>query len=164
MDRAIYPGSFDPPTLGHLDIVERAAGLFGELIVAIGTNTGKQPFLKVEDRVGLLKESVAKYGNVKVATFEGLLVDFARASACTVLVRGLRAVSDFEYEFRVAMANRRMAPEIETLFLITRDEYSFLSSTVVREVARLGGDPSTFVPGPVAKLIREAIAKTNPAG
>ena len=154
MQRAIYPGSFDPPTLGHMDIVQRAAGLFDELTVAIGSNTGKTPFLPTEDRVNLLVECVQGHQNVTVSTFDGLLVDFARTLDCQVLVRGLRAVSDFEYEFRVAMANRRLAPEIETLFLITRDEYSFLSSTVVREVARLGGDATAFVPEPVARRLR----------
>jgi pantetheine-phosphate adenylyltransferase len=155
MRRAIYPGSFDPPTLGHMDIVERASGLFDELVMAIGVNTEKVPFLPVNDRVSLLKECTEPYGNVEVSTFSGLLVDYARSMDCKVLIRGLRAVSDFEYEFRVTMANRRMAPEIETLFLITRDEYSFLSSSVVREVARLGGNPSAFVPAPVAARIVE---------
>ena len=155
MRRAIYPGSFDPPTLGHLDIVERASGLFDELVMAIGINTEKVPFLPVDDRLSLLRECTAPLGNVEISTFSGLLVDYARSIDCNVLIRGLRAVSDFEYEFRVTMANRRMAPEIETLFLITRDEYSFLSSSVVREVARLGGDPSAFVPEHVAERIME---------
>ena len=155
MRRAIYPGSFDPPTLGHMDIVERASGLFDELVMAIGVNTEKAPFLPVDDRLALLRQCTAALGNVEISTFSGLLVDYARSMDCNVLIRGLRAVSDFEYEFRVTMANRRMAPEIETLFLITRDEYSFLSSSVVREVARLGGDPSDFVPGPVAARILE---------
>ncbi|MBS1723990.1 MAG: pantetheine-phosphate adenylyltransferase [Armatimonadetes bacterium] len=153
MRRAIYPGSFDPPTLGHLDVIERAARLFDELVVAIGVNTDKAPFLPADDRLALLKECTSTLDNVKVTTFQGLLVDYARSVECGVLVRGLRAVSDFEYEFRVAMANRKLDPSIETVFLITRDEYSFLSSTVVREVARLGGDPSGFVPEPVARFI-----------
>ena len=151
MRRAIYPGSFDPPTLGHLDIIERASGLFDELIVAIGVNSDKAPFLPVEDRSRLLEECAKPLKNVRVAVFKGLLVNFADAESCSVIVRGLRAVSDFEYEFRVAMANRKLAPHVETLFLITRDEYSFLSSSVVREVARLGGDATPFVPGPVAR-------------
>jgi pantetheine-phosphate adenylyltransferase len=160
MRRAIYPGSFDPPTLGHMDIVERASGLFDELVMAIGVNTDKAPFLPVDVRLALIEECTQHLGNVRVSTFSGLLVDYAKSQDCQVLVRGLRAVSDFEYEFRVAMANRRMAPEIETLFLITRDEYSFLSSSVVREVARLGGDPSVFVPAPVAA---EIVASRKPA-
>ena len=155
MRRAIYPGSFDPPTLGHLDIVERASGLVDELVMAIGTNSDKAPFLPVEDRVELLRQSTAHLENVTISTFSGLLVDYARSIECHVLIRGLRAVSDFDYEFRVTMANRRLAPEIETLFLITRDEYSFLSSSVVREVARLGGDTSLFAP----KIVSDRIAK-----
>ena len=155
MRRAIYPGSFDPPTLGHLDIVERASGLVDELVMAIGTNSDKAPFLPVEDRVELLRQSTAHLANVTISTFSGLLVDYARSIECHVLIRGLRAVSDFDYEFRVTMANRRLAPEIETLFLITRDEYSFLSSSVVREVARLGGDTSLFAP----KVVSDRIAK-----
>jgi pantetheine-phosphate adenylyltransferase len=153
MRRAVYPGSFDPPTLGHVDVVERASRLFDELVVAIGVNTDKEPFLATDDRLCLLKECCAPMANVRVATFQGLLVDFAREQGCQVIVRGLRAVSDFEYEFRVAMANRRMAPEVETLFLVTKEEYSFLSSTVVREVARLGGDARKFVPSNVADRI-----------
>ncbi len=153
MRRAVYPGSFDPPTLGHIDIVERASKLFDELIVAIGVNSDKSPFLPVEDRKSLLSECLGHLNNVKVLDFAGLLVDFARQQDCQVIVRGLRAVSDFEYEFRVGMANRRMAPGIETLFLISRDEYSFLASSVVREVARLGGDTALFVPPAVSKAI-----------
>jgi len=150
---AIYPGSFDPPTLGHVDIIERAAKLFPRLIVSVGTNSDKQPFLSVEERLVCLREVVAAYPNVTVGSFDGLLVQHARDHNCRVLVRGLRAVSDFEYEFRIAMANRSLAPDIETIFLITRDEYSFLASSVVREVARLGGDYRGFVPDPVARCI-----------
>lgn len=153
MRRAIYPGSFDPPTLGHLDIVERASGLADELVVAIGVNSEKTPFLPVEDRVDLLRECTSHLPNVSVSTFSGLLVDYADSLECHVLIRGLRAVSDFDYEFRVTMANRRLAPNIETLFLITRDQYSFLSSSVVKEVARLGGDTRLFVPDAVAERI-----------
>lgn len=159
MRRAIYPGSFDPPTLGHLDIVERAAGLVDELIVAIGVNSDKTPFLPVNDRVDLLRTCSSHLPNVSVSTFSGLLVDYAKSVDCHVLIRGLRAVSDFDYEFRVTMANRRLAPNIETLFLITRDEYSFLASSVVKEVARLGGDTRLFTPDVVA----ERIAKRNQA-
>lgn len=151
--RAIYPGSFDPPTLGHLDIIERAARQFDELIVGIGVNSDKPPFLDTQDRLSALRECTAGMAGVTVESFEGLLVEHARARGCQVIVRGLRAVSDFEYEFRVAMANRRLAPEIETLFLITRDEYSFLASSVVRDVARHGGNYQAFVPEAVGKLI-----------
>ncbi len=157
MRRAIYPGSFDPPTFGHLDIAERAAGLFDELIVAVGENSDKAPFLPVEDRVAALEECVGSLRNVRVTSFRGLLVDFARGQGCHVLVRGLRAVSDFEYEFRVTMANRRLAPEVETVFLFARDEYSFLASSVVREVNRLGGDVSEFVPEAVRRRLGHSV-------
>lgn len=157
MRRAVYPGSFDPPTFGHLDIAERASKLFDELIVAIGVNSDKPPFLAVDDRLELLRENLAHLKNIRVMDFSGLLVDFARTQNCDVLIRGLRAVSDFEYEFRVAMANRKLAPLIETLFLITRDEYSFLASSVVREVAKLGGETTLFVPKSVAERIAKVV-------
>ncbi len=157
--RAIYPGSFDPPTLGHMDILERAARMFDELIVAVGKNSEKEGFLSPEERVDGLKQCVEHLPNVRVESFDGLLVEFAKQQDCEVLVRGLRAISDFEYEFRVAMANRRLAANVETLFLMTRDEYSFLASSVVREVAALGGDYRTFVPPPVAEIIDKKLAK-----
>ncbi|MBX3096602.1 MAG: pantetheine-phosphate adenylyltransferase [Fimbriimonadaceae bacterium] len=150
---AIYPGSFDPPTRGHLDLIERASTLFDHLIVGVGVNTTKTPFISNEDRVAALTELVEPFPNVTVETFEGLLVTFARSRDCRILVRGLRAVTDFDYEFRVALANRQLAPEIETAFLLAREEYSFLASSVVREVAMLGGDLSHFVPPVVEKLI-----------
>lgn len=155
---AIYPGSFDPPTLGHLDVVVRAAHLFDELIVAVGVNSDKAPFLSVEDRLSSLEECVQGMANVRVESFEGLLVDYARRKDCQRIVRGLRAISDFDYEFRVTLANRAMAPEIETVFLITKEEHSFLASSVVREVARLGGRYEGFVPPPVVEKIRKALA------
>lgn len=155
MRRALYPGSFDPLTFGHLDIIERAADVFDELIVAIGVNSEKSPFLSVEDRLDLLKSCTSGLKNVSVSTFSGLLVDYAHTVDCQILVRGLRAVSDFEYEFRVSMANRKLAPDVETLFLMTRDEHSFLASSVVREVAKFGGDVTPFVPQIVAERIAQ---------
>jgi pantetheine-phosphate adenylyltransferase len=152
---AIYPGSFDPPTLGHLDLVERSIRLFDRLIVAVGENSEKPAMLDAADRASVLRECVAGLPSVEVASFRGLLVEFARERGCTTVVRGLRAVGDFEYEARVAMANRRLAPEIETVFLFTQEKYSFLASSVVREVARLGGDVRGFVPAPVARLLVE---------
>lgn len=149
----VYPGSFDPPTLGHLDIIERASKLVDKLIVAIGVNSQKTPFLPVDVRLDALRECTQSLGNVEVATFDGLLVNFAKSRESRVLIRGLRAVSDFDYEFRIAMANRSLAPEVETIFLIARDEYSFLASSVVREVATLGGDYAQFVPPSVAEKI-----------
>ena len=155
--RAIYPGSFDPPTFGHLDVIARAATLFDELVVAVGTNSEKTPFLPAQERAEALQECCEAIGNVTVTTFSGLLVDAAHSMQSRILVRGLRAVTDYDYEFRIAMANRKLAPEIETVFLIAREEHSFLSSTVVREVAKLGGDYSKFVPGPVAERIRHRL-------
>jgi pantetheine-phosphate adenylyltransferase len=139
-----------------LDIALRASGLFDELIVAVGTNSGKAPFLTVAERIESLTDCLAGVKNVRVSSFDGLLVDFAESQGCRVIVRGLRAVSDFEYEFRVAMANKRLRPEIETLFLMSRDEHSFLASSVVREVARLGGDTSSFVPPVVEAMVKRA--------
>lgn len=155
--RAIYPGSFDPPTFGHLDVIERAATLFDELVVAIGTNSKKSTFLPVEERVEALQACCAGFANVRVTTFSGLLIEAARSLDSRILVRGLRAVTDYDYEFRIAMANRKLAPEIETVFLIAREEHSFLSSTVVREVATLGGDYTKFVPAPVVERIKRRI-------
>jgi len=154
---AIYPGSFDPPTFGHLDLIERASQLFDEVVVAVGVNTTKRPFLPLEARLSALRELAEPFANVSVESFSGLLVTFARSRDCRILVRGLRAVTDFDYEFRVALANRQLAPEIETVFLLAREEYSFLASSVVREVATLGGDLSHFVPNVVAKLIQAQI-------
>lgn len=145
----IYPGSFDPPTLGHLDIVERAAALVDRLVVGIGVNSSKHAFLAEEHRLQAMKESTAHLKHVEVEVFNGLLINFAREKGGMVLVRGLRAVTDYDFEFRIAMANRSMAPEIETVFLLARDEYSFLASSVVREVATLGGDYRRWVPEPV---------------
>ncbi|MCB0825508.1 MAG: pantetheine-phosphate adenylyltransferase [Armatimonadetes bacterium] len=156
--RAIYPGSFDPPTNGHLDIIERGAKMFDHLIVGIGVNSEKAPFLSVEDRLQLLTECCSHLPNVEVMSFDGLLVHFAKEQNSTVLLRGLRAITDFDYEFRIALANRSLAPDIETTFLIASEEFSFLASSVVREVARLGGDYGKFVPEPVARCIAARLA------
>ncbi|MBS1706918.1 MAG: pantetheine-phosphate adenylyltransferase [Armatimonadetes bacterium] len=155
--KAIYPGSFDPPTLGHLDVVERAAKIFDEVIVAVGINSAKVPFLPVEDRVQGLQAMVSHLPNVSVMSFSGLLVDFATSQSAQVLVRGLRLTGDFDYEFQTALANRRLNPAIETIFLMTKWEHSYLSSSVVREVASLGGDYSGFVVPAVAEIIRNRI-------
>ncbi len=156
---AIYPGSFDPPTLGHIDIVKRAAGVFDELVVAVGLNSDKVPFMPVQERIDALFECCAEFKNVSVTSFEGLLVDAARAHGSNVLVRGLRAITDYDYEFRIAMANRKLAPEIETVFLIASEEFSFLSSSVVREVAKLKGDYRQFVPVCVADRLKQRIGR-----
>lgn len=152
---AVYPGSFDPPTLGHLDIVERGARLFDRLIVAVGRNSSKEPFLSAEERVNVIRESCAHLPNVEVEAFDGLLVEFVQAKGARSIVRGLRAVADFEYEFQIAMVNRKIAPDVDSVFLMTHWDYSYLSSSVVREVARLGGDVTSLVPpATIAALAR----------
>lgn len=154
---AIYPGSFDPPTLGHLDVIQRAHRLFDRLIVAVGTNSSKTPLFTTEERVDALTKSVAHLENVEIDTFSGLLIEYAKSKGAKSLVRGLRATADFEYEFQMAMINRRLDSDVETVFLMTSWEHSYLSSSMVREVALLGGDYREFVPSPVAKLIGGAL-------
>jgi pantetheine-phosphate adenylyltransferase len=155
---AIYPGSFDPPTLGHMDVLERAARLFERVVVAVGVNPTKQALLSQEERQRALIGATCGLANVEVGAFEGLLVEYARSLGATAIVRGLRATSDFDYEFQIAITNRRLAPEIETVFLMTKWEHSFLSSSVVREVAQLGGDYAQFVPPAVAAVLAERLA------
>ena len=142
---AIYPGTFDPLTNGHTDLVERGAGLFDRLIVAIAPNPIKNPVFSPDERVEIAQKVLGRLGNVEVQRFDGLLVNFAAKTGANVIVRGLRAVSDFEYEFQLAGMNRRLRPEIETMFLMPAEQYSFLSSSMVREIAMLGGDISPFV-------------------
>ncbi len=139
MKLAIYPGSFDPPTLGHIDVIERSAKLFDDLIVGVGVNASKQPLLSAEQRVQVIRESCAHLENVRVETFQGMLIDFAKTVGARAIVRGLRATVDFEYEFQMAMVNHRLSENLETLFLMTRWDYSYMSSSIVREVALLGG-------------------------
>lgn len=155
MSRAIYPGSFDPVTLGHLDIIKRSAEMFDELIVGVLTNTAKSPLFSLEERVNMLKNVVSDIPNVKVAGFEGLLVDFARQNDIKVIVRGLRAVTDFEYELQIAQSNRKVAPDIDTVFLTTNIAYSYLSSSVVKEYASFGVDVKDFVPEEIQGILRE---------
>ena len=153
MRRAIYPGSFDPVTNGHLDIIERARKLFDEVIVAVAHNDEKQPLLPLKERLDLLRETAGKIDNVRIAQFKGLLVEFARAEKAGAVIRGLRAVSDFEFEFQMALMNRNLNAAVETIFLMPKEEYTYLSSRIVREIARLGGNVSTFVPDCVAKAL-----------
>lgn len=150
---AIYPGSFDPLTLGHLDLIERAAHIFDEVIVAVGVNSRKQTFFSAAERLEMVKASVKSIKNVKVDSFDGLLVDYARSKKVHVLLRGLRAFSDFEYEFQMALANRKLAPGIEAIFLMPKETHSYISSSTVREIVDRGGDISQFVPPPVKKFI-----------
>jgi pantetheine-phosphate adenylyltransferase len=154
MRRAIYPGSFDPVTNGHLDVIERARKLFDEVVVAVAHNDEKQPLFSLEDRLDLLRETAGKIDSVRIAEFEGLLVEFARKEQAGAVIRGLRAISDFEFEFQMALMNRKLDAAVETIFLMPKEEYTYLSSRIVKEIARLGGDVSGFVPGCVAKALR----------
>ena len=153
MRRAIYPGSFDPVTNGHLDVVERARKLFDEVIVAVAHNDEKQPLFTLQERLDLLRETFGKVDNVRIASFNGLLVDFAVKEQAGAVIRGLRAVSDFEFEFQMALMNRKLEGAVEAIFLMPKEEYTYLSSRIVKEIARLGGDVSKFVPAPVAKVL-----------
>ena len=153
MRRAIYPGSFDPITNGHLDVIERARKLFDEVVVAVAHNDEKQPLFSLNDRLDLLRETAGKIDNVRIAEFEGLLVEFARNEKAGVVIRGLRAISDFEFEFQMALMNRKLDSAVETIFLMPKEEYTYLSSRIVKEIARLGGDVSGFVPAYVAKAL-----------
>jgi pantetheine-phosphate adenylyltransferase len=159
MRRAIYPGSFDPVTNGHLDVIERARKLFDEVVVAVAHNDEKQPLFSLEHRLDLLRETAGKIGNVRIAEFEGLLVEFARKEEAGAVVRGLRAISDFEFEFQMALMNRKLDPVVETIFLMPKEEYTYLSSRIVKEIARLGGDVSGFVPACVAKALRSKFSR-----
>ena len=158
MRRAIYPGSFDPVTNGHVDVVERARKLFDEVIVAVAHNDEKQPLFPLPERLDLLQQTVGKMENVRIAQFHGLLVDFAAAQEASAVIRGLRAVSDFEFEFQMALMNRKLESSVETIFLMPKEEYTYLSSRLVKEIARLGGDVSKFVPDLVAKALRKKFA------
>lgn len=159
MKSAVYPGTFDPVTYGHLDVIKRSAEMFDELIVGVLTNVEKQPFFTVEERVEMIKRETRDLPNVKIAMFEGLQIDFARSHGASIIVRGLRAITDFEYELKMAQTNRIMAPEIDTLFLTTSLEYSYLSSSTVKEVASFGGDISHFVTPEIEKAVLEKIRK-----
>ena len=158
MRRAIYPGSFDPITAGHLDVIHRAARLFDELIVAVAFNDQKKTMFAAEERVALIRETTKDVGNIRVASFGGLLVEFARAENAVAVVRGLRAISDFEFEFQMALMNRKLDSAIETIFLTPREEFTYLSSRIVKEIARLGGNVEAFVPPSVARALREKFA------
>lgn len=148
--KAIYAGSFDPITCGHVDVIERASKIFEELVVAVACNVSKTPLFSVEERLGHIKASLNNIKNVKVDSFDGLLVDYAQQINAKVLVRGLRALTDFEYEFQMALTNRKLAENIETIFLMPKEQYSYISSKMIKEIIALGGDASCFVP-PVVK-------------
>ena len=152
---AVYPGTFDPITNGHVDLVDRAARLFDRLVIGVAESPGKGPALPLEVRVSLAREAVAHHPHVEVRGFNGLLAHFVAEVGAGVLMRGLRAVSDFEYEFQLASMNRHLIPDVETLFLTPAEQYGFISSTLVREIARLGGDVSGFVPPAVNAALQE---------
>ena len=151
----IYPGTFDPLTNGHFDLAQRAARLFERVIVAVAKNPSKTPLFDLNKRIALAKEALKGLANIEVTGFEGLLIDCARQHQAHVILRGLRAVSDFEYEFQLASMNRNMMPELETLFLTPAEQHSFISANLVREIAKLGGDVTQFVPAIVAKALKE---------
>jgi len=153
--RAIYPGSFDPVTNGHLDLITRALGLFDEVIIGVADNEAKNALFTTEERVDLIRRSVGERKGLTVESLNGLLVDFCRRREAFVVIRGLRAVSDFEFEFQMALTNRRLEPKIETIFLTPREDCIFLSSRIVKEVARLGGDVAPFVSSPVLAALKE---------
>jgi pantetheine-phosphate adenylyltransferase len=157
--KALYPGTFDPPTNGHVDLIQRGSKLFDHLTVAVLNNRGKDPLFTVSERMEMLGEATRTLGNVSVAMFNGLMVDFARQHEATAVLRGIRAISDYEYEFQMALMNRRLAPDIETVFLQPAGRYSFVSSRMVKEVFSFGGDITGLVPPNVLKRLRNRMTK-----
>jgi len=155
---AVYPGTFDPITNGHLDIIERGSRLFDRVIIALLGNPEKKPLFTIRERVALIEKVIPGLPNVSVSTFDGLLVDYVRECGAHVIVRGLRALSDFEYEFQMALMNRRLDPEVETVFMMPAEAYSYVSSRLVKEVATLGGDVGGLVPEPVARAVADRLA------
>ena len=158
MRRAVYPGNFDPITNGHLDIIERAAGMFDEVIVAVGKNLGKSPLFSAEERMEMIREACGHLPNVTADSYEDLTVRYAASKGARVIVRGLRALSDFDYEFEMALTNRRLDSTMETVFLMTNAEYSFLSSSLVKEVAAFGGSVEGLVPKVVQEHLNKVLA------
>lgn len=159
MQRAVYPGTFDPVTYGHIDIIKRAAKLYDEVIVAVAANVAKEPLFDVSDRVSMLKQATKNLPNVKIDTFNQLMVDYVQSKNIKVVIRGLRMISDFEYEFQMALTNRKLNKDIEIVFMMPNESYSFVSSKLIKEVARLGADLSEFVPGFVEKKLKKILLK-----
>ncbi|MBI3919948.1 MAG: pantetheine-phosphate adenylyltransferase [Armatimonadetes bacterium] len=157
MQIAVYPGSFDPITNGHIDIIERTAQIFDRVVVAVAINEEKLPVFTVEERVEIIRDAIRHVPNVEVDQFAGLLVDFMRQQQSNVVVRGLRAISDFEYEFQMAQMNKQLYPQMETLFMMTQPEHGYLSSRIVKEIARFGGQVDQMVPGVVATQLKEKL-------
>ena len=158
---AVYPGSFDPLTNGHLDVISRGSRIFDRLIVSVLSNTGKVPLFELEDRMEMIREAASHFLNVRVDSFDGLLVDYAERCGANAILRGIRAISDYESELQMALMNRRMRPETETIFLMAGEEYSFISSRMVKEIITLGGDVGNFVPASVAERLRLKLGSTN---
>jgi len=159
--KALYPGTFDPPTNGHLDLIQRGSKLFDHLLVAVLVNPVKNPLFTVQERVDMLKEVTAGLPNISVSTFNGLMVDYARQEGCSAVMRGIRAISDYEYEFQMALMNRRLAPDVETVFLQPAGRYSYVSSRMLKEVSSLGGDVTGLLPPSVLKRVRARIKNGN---
>ncbi len=155
MQKVIYPGTFDPVTNGHIDVIKRAAELFSYVVVTVAVNPGKEPLFSTEKRVAMLKESLNGFENVTVDSFNGLVVDHAKQVGATGIIRGLRAISDFEYEFQMALMNRKLAENISTIFLMPHEKYTYLNSTIIRNLAHLHSDVSEFVPSVVVKALKE---------
>jgi pantetheine-phosphate adenylyltransferase len=158
---AIYPGSFDPVTYGHIDLIKRAQEIFSELIVAVAHNPHKKPLFSVKERVQMLKRATSDLKGIIVEDFDELVVDYARKKKAKVLIRGLRMISDFEYEFQMALTNRKLAPDIETIFLMPQESYSYLSSRLLKEASSLGADLSSFVPDFVERALKKKLHKTS---
>lgn len=159
--RAIYPGSFDPVTYGHIDLIKRAQAIFQEVIVAVAHNPHKRPLFSVKERVEMLKKATQGLEGIAIDEFDGLVVDYARKQKARVIIRGLRMISDFEYEFQMALTNRRLNPHIETIFLMPQESYSYLSSKLLKEAASLGADLSSFVPEFVEKALKKKLRKVS---
>ncbi len=155
--KAVYPGTFDPVTYGHLDVIKRVSKLYDTVLVAVADSREKSTLFSTEERVKMMREATAGYDNVTVESFEGLVVDYAIANSAGVMVRGIRMISDFEYEFQMALTNRKLKPEIETVFMMPNESYSYLSSKLIKEIARLGSDVSSFVPENVEKKLKEKL-------
>lgn len=160
-ERAIYPGSFDPVTYGHLDLIKRAREIFPDLIVAVAHNPHKKPLFPVQERVAMLKKATAEYQGIAIDDFDGLVIEYARRKKARVLIRGLRMLSDFEYEFQMALTNRKLASDIETIFLMPQESFSYISSKLLKEAASLGADLSSFVPDFVERGLKKKLKK-NP--
>ncbi|TES94279.1 MAG: pantetheine-phosphate adenylyltransferase [Candidatus Cloacimonadota bacterium] len=161
MIKAVYPGTFDPITKGHIDVTSRARKLFSKIIILIAHHNEKDPLFSVEERKKMIKESVREMKNVEVDSYDGLLVDYAKKKNIRVVIRGLRAISDFEYEFQMALMNRKISPEVETIFLVPHESYTYLSSSLIKEIISVGGDVSHFVPKVVKKFLKKKLNEND---